>query len=192
MMAELFENRILYQMCRETPLHNNPTEVAGKILLIGRTYAAAMERGAGFNGSTGSVYKFVIAPAIVNSDIDAWIEEAKAANIATAEGFSTVVRVHGNVNALFSSITETGISRRSLTSKYLHFHAPDKFFIYDSIACRSIKDALGKVLVKGHVEGADKQYYDFYAKCLMLRLKVFDEEGVILTPRQLDQRLLNY
>jgi hypothetical protein len=35
-------------MCREEPLHSNPEIVSGKIWLIGRAYAAAVERMAPF------------------------------------------------------------------------------------------------------------------------------------------------
>ena len=39
-----FGNSILYQMCEENPLHNNADVLIGKIWLIGRSYAAAIER----------------------------------------------------------------------------------------------------------------------------------------------------
>ena len=39
-----FGNRILYKMCEEYPLHNDADVLCGKILLIGRSYAAAIER----------------------------------------------------------------------------------------------------------------------------------------------------
>src|SRR3989339_652424 len=37
-------NNILYKMCLDYPLHNNPEEICAKIWLIGRSYAASIER----------------------------------------------------------------------------------------------------------------------------------------------------
>ena len=37
-------NDVLYQMCEKYPSHTNEEEIIGKIWLIGRSYAAAIER----------------------------------------------------------------------------------------------------------------------------------------------------
>ena len=42
-----FGNEVLYRMCRESPLHEDPDVVVGKVWLIGRSYAAAIERRSG-------------------------------------------------------------------------------------------------------------------------------------------------
>ena len=39
-----FGNSILYQMCKDNPKHDQADVVVGKIWLIGRSYAAAIER----------------------------------------------------------------------------------------------------------------------------------------------------
>ena len=39
-----FSNRLLYDLCAEHPAHSNTGEVLAKILLIGRVFAAAIER----------------------------------------------------------------------------------------------------------------------------------------------------
>ena len=39
-----YANSILYEMCSKTPLHNDADVIVGKIWLIGRSYAAAIER----------------------------------------------------------------------------------------------------------------------------------------------------
>ncbi|AJH77677.1 hypothetical protein [Heyndrickxia coagulans] len=38
-----FGNEILYEMCRKNPDHNKADVIVGKIWLIGRSYAAAIE-----------------------------------------------------------------------------------------------------------------------------------------------------
>ena len=37
-------NKILYDMCQQYPFHNKSSEVIAKVWLIGRSYAAAIER----------------------------------------------------------------------------------------------------------------------------------------------------
>ena len=37
-------NRVLYDLCREHPAHRESGEILAKVLLIGRVYAAAIER----------------------------------------------------------------------------------------------------------------------------------------------------
>ena len=39
-----FGNGILYEMCKEYPKHEKEDVIVGKIWLIGRSYAAAIER----------------------------------------------------------------------------------------------------------------------------------------------------
>ncbi|MBS4023649.1 MAG: hypothetical protein KGZ79_14730 [Dethiobacter sp.] len=41
-----FGNSVLYEMCQRAPQHTNEDEIIGKIWLIGRSCAAAIERGA--------------------------------------------------------------------------------------------------------------------------------------------------
>ena len=43
--VRFFGNDILYDMCeKKSPTHNNPEEIHSKLWLIGRAYAAALER----------------------------------------------------------------------------------------------------------------------------------------------------
>ncbi len=37
-------NGILYDMCKKYPRHNNESEIIAKIWIIGRSYAASIER----------------------------------------------------------------------------------------------------------------------------------------------------
>ena len=85
----------------------------------------------------------------------------------------------------------TGLEKRSLASKYLHFHCPELFFIYDSRARTAInryvkrpdKKALDNI-------NCDKEYGDFV--CRMLELQAFLQERTDCnqSPRTLDSFLL--
>ena len=39
-----FSNEILYDLCKNYPEHKNINQILAKILIIGRSYAAAIER----------------------------------------------------------------------------------------------------------------------------------------------------
>lgn len=82
----------------------------------------------------------------------------------------------------------TAKRKRSLASKYLHFHLPDLFFIYDARAAASM-DSLEKVRVDAGGDG-DPQYASFVARAMRLRERVKDQHGVELSPRELDRLLL--
>jgi len=67
-------NKILYDMRRQYPAHNNSSEIIAKVWLIGRSYAAAIERrkntgSSQFNGDDFYIEK--VAPEIKRSEIDA-------------------------------------------------------------------------------------------------------------------------
>ena len=58
-----FGNSILYRMCEENPLHNDADVIVGKIWLIGRSYAAAIERRRNADGYQGDDFYFdAVAP----------------------------------------------------------------------------------------------------------------------------------
>lgn len=122
-------NEVLYRMCREEPGHTKLDVIAGKVWLIGRAYAAAIERGA---GGYADIYSTRVAPMMKDSDIDHWIASVGHIERVTNENAAEVLRVHNQVTDLFNRIT--GLEKRSLASKYLHFHQPKAFFIFDTIA----------------------------------------------------------
>ncbi len=99
-----------------------------------------------------------------------------------------VLDAHGYLVRLFEKLTSKG--KRSLASKYLHFHRPNLFFIYDSRAMSSIR----RLSVPGQVihapRSADCEYAAFVSKALGLREQIRAEFGAQLTPRQLDRLLL--
>ena len=125
-------NKVLYDLCSMHPFHSEADAVLAKILMIGRVYAAAIERRKtkGDEEKNDNFYIDVVAPSLQNSDIDCWLAEAKAVQPGTTSAFFTLVKVHGLTTALFSEIS--GMEKRSLASKYLHFHVPKLFYIYDS------------------------------------------------------------
>lgn len=86
----------------------------------------------------------------------------------------------------------TGLEKRSLASKYLHFHCPEKFFIYDSRARTGIGKLVkksGKELLK-NVPDYDLEYGDFVCRMIELQEYLDEQLGVYELPRKLDSFLL--
>ena len=89
----------------------------------------------------------------------------------------------------------TGLERRSFASKYLHFHQPSAFFIYDSRARLGIRQKikLRKPSVPVDCTEYDGEYADFVLRCIRYRDEKAAKSGEPpMGPRQLDQELLGY
>ncbi len=181
-------NQVLYDLCSQHPLHKSPKEIIAKVWLIGRSYAAALERRK--NKSSDSIgdlfYEHKAAPKIKDSEIDNWIGSLK--HNSTAE---KAIEAHAKLTNLFWEISE--LEKRSLASKYLHFHQPRLFFIYDSRAVRAIRQITPggtKQLPSLSPVGCDEEYLKFYRRCLWLRDELESKVGRKPTPREIDKILL--
>ena len=159
-----FGNNILYKMCEENPKHNKSNVVVGKIWLIGRSYAAAIERRKG-GEKTGDFYFDVVAPKInkIHEELDNKITELSQ---SSANHIVNLLRTHKFLTDVFSDISQ--LQKRSLASKYLHFHCRKKVFIYDSRA----RDAIHKLVKRPdksildnlQPDEFDKEYGDFVCR----------------------------
>jgi len=183
-------DEVLYTLCRRHPDHRTVDVVLAKVLLIGRAYAAAIERRkSDRHAGNDDFYLKSVAPKIIASKIDSWIESAKRLRPGSADSLRPLVEIHGWTTDLFSTIS--GLKKRSLASKYLHFHVPRLFFLYDSRAVeglRRVKGALGKASQPETL--GDPEYARFAGQCLRLSEHCRVEFGIALTPRELDNLLL--
>jgi hypothetical protein len=181
-------NQVLYDLCSQHPLHKSQQEIIAKVWLIGRSYAAALERRK--NKSSDSVgdlfYEDKAFPKIKNSEIDSWIGSLK--NNSKPE---EAVETHFKLTKLFHEISE--LEKRSLASKYLHFHQPNLFFIYDSRAVKAIRQitpASEKQLPSLSPIEQDGEYLKFYRRCLWLCDELESKLGRKPSPREIDKILL--
>jgi hypothetical protein len=120
-------NDVLYRLCCTRPLHTEVPDVLAKVWFIGRSYAAAIERRKSKVGENDDFYVDEVGPAIIHSKIDEWIGEAKQFNRPSMKSLPALLRVHHETTQLFNTIS--GLEKRSLASKYLHFHGPRLFYI---------------------------------------------------------------
>jgi len=184
-----FGNGVLYRLCREHPFHTDPAIVIAKVWLIGRSYAAAIERRRKVKIENPNFYISKVGPAIINSDIDQWIRSVSSFTEINSDSINNILYTHKNVTNLFNKISD--MDKRSLASKYLHFHNPTMFFIYDSRAAYGISklsDILGRC--RKNRDSFDNEYRKFAEKCLRLKEFIQSEFDISLTPRQIDNLLL--
>jgi len=194
-----YSNQILYDMCLRRFDHNDTENILAKIWIIGRTYAATIERRKNKTVDEDSEAFAVkkVAPIIKRSKLDEAllkIRRLKSFNCKTA---IQILKVHKLLQEVFYKISGQG--KRSLASKYLHFHLPDLFYIYDSRASKEISKyvKIGKgesqevrdLIDEGCI---DKEYSIFCLKAKKLSDQIEDDFGVAFSPRQLDNFLLFY
>ena len=180
-------NEILYDMCRIYPEHDTHEKIIAKMWLIGRSYAASIERRKNAAQIGDSFYTEVVAPEIQKSPIDSWLKEVPKKE----PGNSQSISVHKKLQDTIFSIT--GLHKRSLSSKYLHFHCPGSFFLYDSRARRSVMELTPHIASIPMISANefDKEYRDFVRRCLWLWNNIRENFGFELTPREMDNLLLN-
>lgn len=182
-----FGNNMLYNMCAQNPLHEDECIVAGKVWLIGRSYAAALERVKENIGSE-KVYKGFLSEVEKRAfEIDKNIQRI---NIIPKAEISNNLDLIFNTHRVFTEIfkNSTKLHKRSLASKYLHFHCPNAFFIYDSRARSAIYSLVSKVDV-GEYKG-DNEYIEFYLRILELQKFIEQITGNLYTPREIDDFLV--
>lgn len=185
-------NDMLYDLCKTNPDHTEIGAVVAKIWLIGRSYAAAIERrrNKGKDELNDDFYVRTVAPAIIDSEIDAWLSKARQCARNESDAPAVLLEVHASTTQLFKQISRQ--DKRSLASKYLHFHVPDVFYIYDKRAVEAMSHlaSITGRATKKTTTSADNEYRKFVEKCFRLKRHVKDQLNLDLTCRQLDKLLL--
>lgn len=186
---------VLYTLCAAFPDHTDTTEVITKINLVGRAYAATLERGRDNTKrypTNEDFYQRIVAPKVMESALDEWIAEARAVDPTSLDALEVMVRVHGELTNLFVEMVPK-LTKRSLASKYLHSHVPGLFYIYDSRAANAI-GKLGKIV--GRAQGVisdneDVNYRKFAQKCRRLTEFCGEKWGLHMSPTDVDTLLLS-
>jgi len=177
-----YGNKILYKMCNDEPKHDNIDIVKSKLWIIGRSYSASIERGAGegFNIET-------TANAMINSVLDEYLKELDRYTRIEKDNLNLVLQTHKLLVDIFEKTTTK--KKRSLASKYLHFHNPKMFFIYDSFANKYIREKLYKRRYK-YTRKYDFEYEKFCLRCLDYRQVLEKKLKGLVSARRLDMDLL--
>ncbi|MFV2035546.1 MAG: hypothetical protein ACC631_10660 [Halocynthiibacter sp.] len=188
--AIFFENQVLYKMCRDNNDHKSAYVTSGKVLAIGRIYAASPERGAGRIRPGGIPLLQAIGEKLSGSSLDGLLGDIDPSNWITDHGLlDAIVETHEFlVDAIKAATTAWPAEGRkegwkprnqgSFASKYLHFHRPNAFPIMDSFAKAGLK-CVGQ-------NGAFNTYEKF-CKAFVLHACTQDKNW---TPRSIDTELV--
>jgi hypothetical protein len=187
-----FGNEILYKMCEQNFEHKQIDKIVGKVILIGRAYAAAIERRKNKTEESDNFYIDKVAPKIKNSKLDDYIGQLKSQSELTEKNIPDILKLHFYLTELIKQITDQ--NKRSFSSKYLHFHLPNLFFIYDTRAVKAIRLLKTKLPKKHKTElddnGIDKEYATFFYKCYEQKKELEKENSRILSIRHFDNILM--
>jgi len=179
-------DKVLYDLCQQYPRHDNTHEVVAKIAMIGRAYSASVERrkNAGKTRDRDFYYGYV-GPLIVDSDLDERLDALRQYKTPTTGNLAEILSTHLYLQELLKKATE--MDKRSFVSKYLHFHCPNLFYIFDSYSDSEINRI---VKCKGKwncPSGADYCYAKYCEKSLFIQQRTVPYEKNF--PRILDSYL---
>jgi hypothetical protein len=192
-----FENQVLYRMCLDYPGHDDPYVTAGKIITIGRVYAASPERGAGVAVAEGTP--------LLRTMIAQRFREICLHEVLNSIGFETrfsahiaqeVVNVHGLVNATVGATIrawngrrDEAFARESFASKYLHFHRPNAFPILDRYSREGVRRTFPRHRAGELIPANGNTGYARFCE-LVLRFVAQPNIASDWTPRSIDSALM--
>lgn len=189
-----FGNTILYDLCQKNFNHIDDEKIVAKVLFIGRIYAAAVERRRNKKDDINdNFYIDTIVPTLKESKLDDLLNELSTFKQLTIDCISPILHVHSYLTKLLKKITD--LEKRSFCSKYLHFHLPNLFFIYDSRAVIGLRQFTSRVpkdlkeLQK--LEECDIEYAKFFLKSFDMKRRIEDNYQTPITNRQLDNILID-
>ncbi len=188
-------NKVLYDLCAKHPHHTKEDEIVAKIWLIGRSYAAAIERRKPIENEPrgDDFYTKMVVPALEDPKMDNWLDDLKSLKPMSTEAISLALKIHKHLTIKFANLSRS--NKRSLASKYLHFHLPNHFFLYDNRALSGLreltKDDKHRLQKTMDVE-CDKEYSKFYNKMVNLKRMIIESKKIDLNPRQMDRLLLRH
>lgn len=145
-----YANSLLYRLCEIEPQHTDAGIVAAKAGLIGSFYSASPKRGIGpSRGETNVDFFDRLGSFVCRSPVDDWLDEARQQGSLSCQNLHRLADIHRLFDQLIVSFinnewnrgtsNRTAHSRTSFSSKYLHFHVPGGFPIYDSVILQKFK-----------------------------------------------------
>lgn len=185
-----FSNKVLYDLCKKHPKHDDLEVTVAKIHIIGRTYAAPLERIKNKDKpiDTDELYEKVATNLKKNTKIRRSIAALRRKK-RIDNNKELALKTHKKLVDIFEELS--GMEKHSLASKYLHFHAPNLFFIYDKRTRKGFSAICPNYRTTRKRSGQfDDKYENFFLKMLDLQEWIKKKFRVTLSPRQLDRLLL--
>ena len=178
-------------MCEKHPANKKLDIVIRKVWIIGRTYAAAVERRKIPAGrekvDVDSLYINHVAPALIASEIDLKLNRVLQYRDFSNEALAAILDAHEYFLTVLRTFTDD--DKRSLASKYLHFHAPKHIPIFDEMAETALARLNPRHKLQEAPVGFDRRYTRFVLLLLRLSDEIEQKYGIRLSPRALDRLL---
>jgi len=192
-----YMNHILYRMCAGQPDHDNPVAVAGKLELVGRAYSAAPSRGTKIDEFYTDLAATIVEKRV---ELDAAISEARGIKRPSLDSLALILNAHnllddlvvGFINLKTPKDAPRSVNHRiSFCSKYLHFHVPTAFPIYDSVVLLALRTRLtnGQFAVAKRHPNFVGTYATFCRKLIAYGEATHSPDW---TPRSVDAELYGY
>jgi hypothetical protein len=188
-------NRFLYNLCADNFTHDTDEKIIAKVWLIGRSYAAAIERRK-TKVTSGDINDNFYTETVVKTFKDPKIDKhlLLLSEISLNENeILTILKTHRYLIDIIYKITK--LEKRSFCSKYLHFHLPELFFLFDTRAVSALRQFNLKLTKQMEelieLETVDKEYGRFFCKCYLLQQDIYKKTGTLISPRQLDNLLIH-
>lgn len=189
-----FGNQVLYDLCNKNFNHKEIDIILAKIWLIGRSYAAAIERRKNKkeDENNDDFYINNVAPNFKKSKLDNYLQLLKTKRSIKPENIEKILTAHYYLMQKVKQITE--LEKNSFCSKYLHFHLPNLFFIYDSRAIKGLRKFISRVPKEladyTTLKQVDQEYARFFLKCFCLKQDIEKKYKMKLSPREIDKILI--
>jgi hypothetical protein len=185
-----FSNSILYKLCTDFPDHTKRDVIISKTITIGRVYAAQLERRREKGQVSSDALYIEVAQAFRNSGLDKWLAKLDEGSVTDRR---EAIRTHKRLTDFLQPLT--GMNNRSFASKYLHFHRPSLFFIYDTRARASVAALVKREWrrnARANMVSVDAEYADFYLRCETLTDRMSELLKRTPCPREVDKVLLHW
>ena len=180
-------NDVLYKLCQDYPGNSNLQEVVTKVMIIGKTQSAPIERRhtSFFPKIKAEDYYKKVADEITTLDLDAELHGMRCTEPSELKDLTPTLYMHQKIVGAVEKFSKN--RHRSFASKYLHFHAPNWFFIFDSIATGALSKQVPRPDDDVALSGiGDDNYRDFVQRAWGLCEQLGHPR---LTPRELDRLL---
>lgn len=181
-------DRFLESLCRDS----NPSEeeVAARLLIVGRTYAAPLERFQGAKRKWFHAYRGVAKRLVDKGFLQELGQFDPPEFWSSAATQMEVLRLHRQLIELLGCKKNP----RSLASKFMHFHRPDVVLIFDNnarAAASRTMESLRLQVEKLDIHGVDDPYRRYLQNALALKRHIEDQiEIEVPTPRDLDKIII--
>lgn len=189
-------NSMLYEAVAAQPSNVERSQIIGKLMLIGRTYSASVERRKtkGHVKDERQALEVIIAAAeaIAASKCSVMLDAIEVDERLTLERLPEAVAIHLELCGALA--TANNRENSSLASKYLHFHRPAFFPIVDSYVREGwswVMDELNESYKGWRGFGKVDRYQGWCIRVLALRDSTEESTRTSVSLREVDNYLLS-